>query len=283
MLQTRKNSYAVAMFTDIIMEGLWAIFSQLHRVYFRTLSKRVSGKGAAIQAQQVQKRAHLLCFHPVPLTQNQQIATSGPFCQICSHIPIVLFAYRTAIHEFTLFTPYHLTFDHSPMLPVDIMLGRLPSVLVEEGEALPLSQFEEETHPYFKKAYSTVHSNLKQAHERCKQAFDKKEHREIFSVGDQVWLYNPAVKEGCSKKLATQWHGPYTVMDKISPVNYRVQLIGTAHQTVVHRNCLKPAFGIPGAASQSSKPAQKTAAQTSSSPISGRLSYAEVVKRQYQS
>ena len=79
VLQTRKNSYAVAMFTDIIMEGLWAIFSQLHRVYFRTLSKRVSGKGAAIQAQQVQKRAHLLCFHPVPLTQNQQIATSGPF------------------------------------------------------------------------------------------------------------------------------------------------------------------------------------------------------------
>ena len=47
-----------------------------------------------------------------------------------AHLPKVLFAYRIAIHESTHFTPYHLTFGHSPMLPVHVMLGRHPSELV---------------------------------------------------------------------------------------------------------------------------------------------------------
>ncbi len=62
-------------------------------------------------------------------------------------------------------------------------------------------------------------------------------------MGHRVWLYTPAVKEGRSKKLATQWHGPYTIVDKTSSVNYRIQFIGATHQIVVHRNRLKPVFG----------------------------------------
>ena len=84
-----------------------------------------------------------------------------------THLPKVLFAYCTTVHESTQFTPYHLTFGRSPMLPVDVML-------VEEGEVVKLPQFVEETHQYFNDAYDTVHSNLKQAHQRQKLAFDKK-------------------------------------------------------------------------------------------------------------
>ena len=101
-----------------------------------------------------------------------------------THFPKVLFAYRTAIHQSIQFTPYHLTFGRSPMLPVDIMLGRQSSKLVEEGEVVRLPQFVEETHQYFNDAYDTVRSNLKQAHQRQKLAFDKKEHGETFQVGD---------------------------------------------------------------------------------------------------
>ena len=63
-----------------------------------------------------------------------------------THLPKVLFAYHTAIHESTQFVPYHLAFGRSPMLPVDVMLGRQPSKLVEEGEVVKLPQFVEETH-----------------------------------------------------------------------------------------------------------------------------------------
>ena len=120
-----------------------------------------------------------------------------------THLPKVLFVYRTAIHESTHFTPYHPTFGRSPMLPVDVMLRRQPSGLVEEVEVVKLPQFVEDTHQYFNEAYATACSNLKQAHQRHKLAADKKEHGETFSVGDRVWLYTPAVKEGC--KLLRHW------------------------------------------------------------------------------
>ena len=93
-----------------------------------------------------------------------------------THLPKVLFVYRTAIHESTHFTPYHPTFGRSPMLPVDVMLRRQPSGLVEEVEVVKLPQFVEDTHQYFNEAYATACSNLKQAHQRHKLAADKKEH-----------------------------------------------------------------------------------------------------------
>ena len=40
------------------------------------------------------------------------------------HLPKALFAYRTAIHEATSYSPFHVTFGRSPTLPVDIMLDR---------------------------------------------------------------------------------------------------------------------------------------------------------------
>ena len=47
-----------------------------------------------------------------------------------SQLPKALFAYRTAVHETTDFTPFYLTFARSPQLPVDVMLGCvLPATL----------------------------------------------------------------------------------------------------------------------------------------------------------
>ena len=40
-----------------------------------------------------------------------------------SQLPKALFAYRTAVHEATKFSPFHLTFARSPQLPVDVILG----------------------------------------------------------------------------------------------------------------------------------------------------------------
>ena len=45
-------------------------------------------------------------------------------------------------------------------------------------------------------------------------------------MGDRVWLFVPAMKKGKTKKLASLWRGPYTVVDKTSPVIYRIKLVG---------------------------------------------------------
>ena len=60
-----------------------------------------------------------------------------------------------------------------------------------------------------------------------------------FRIGDRVWLFNPPVRVGQAKKFSSMWRGPYTVIDRVSPVNYRIQLIGTTSTQIVHHNRLK--------------------------------------------
>lgn len=122
------------------------------------------------------------------------------------HLPKVLFAYRTAIHGSTQFTPCHMVFGRSPMLPVDAMLQRLyPSPTRKEGGRVDVSMFVEDMQQYFKEAYTSANSHLKQAYNCRKQSYDKKEHGEFFSIGDRVLLYTPAVKPGRSRKFAGCW------------------------------------------------------------------------------
>jgi len=47
------------------------------------------------------------------------------------------------------------------------------------------------------------------------------------------------------RKNSSLWRGPYTIIDKTSSVNYRIQLIGTTKSLVVHQNRLKLCFGEP--------------------------------------
>ena len=50
------------------------------------------------------------------------------------HLQIVLFAYRTAIHDSTAFTPFSVIFGRSTTLPVDVILGHTQQ---EHGTQLP--------------------------------------------------------------------------------------------------------------------------------------------------
>ena len=58
-------------------------------------------------------------------------------------LPKVLFAYCTAVHEATGFTPFHLMFGWTPKLPVDVMLGR-----VEGKESGGYPQYVQQLHSH---------------------------------------------------------------------------------------------------------------------------------------
>ena len=46
--------------------------------------------------------------------------------------------------------------------------------------------------------------------------------------------------------MSSLWRGPYTVTDKLSALNYHIQLLGVPNKTlVVHHNWLKHCFGTP--------------------------------------
>ena len=151
-----------------------------------------------------------------------------------SQLPKALFAYRIAIHESTSFTPYHLNFGRSPQLPVDLMLGR-----IQPNAVCSYPQFVQAVHQQLITSQNIVQEHLKSQHARQKALHDRHGTAEELQVGDRVWLYSLVLPRGGTKKFASLWKGPYTVVYKAGVVNYKIQLIGGTQTFVVHRNRLK--------------------------------------------
>lgn len=114
---------------------------------------------------------------------------------------------------------------------------------LEGGKELP--EYVEQVGRSLKQAYDKLHHSLEEGHKANKARYDKRQSGCNFTVGDLVWLYVPAIKTGRTKKFSCLWKGPYTVVDKTSAVNYRIQLLGSSKMTIVHRNRLKTCFGRP--------------------------------------
>eukprot|EP00731_Ephydatia_muelleri_P003232 Em0001g3232a len=155
------------------------------------------------------------------------------------HLQKVLFAFRTAVHESTGYTPLFVMSGRSPNLPIDVLLGRAQT----QGQELP--DYVRKTQSSLKSAFSVVRQRLHKAHQRQKQLKDQAIAGDAFQVEDRVWLFVPAIRKGQTRKFSSLWRGPYTIIDKVGPVNYHVQLIGGTQKRVVHRNRLKPCLSDP--------------------------------------
>lgn len=132
-------------------------------------------------------------------------------------LPKALFTYRTAIHETSNFSPFHLTFVRSPQLPIDLILGRLQSSKVSS-----YPQFVQEAHRLLKASCTRAREYLRAQHLRQQQAHDNHSVAETFHVGDRVWLYTPVVSPGRTRKFSSLWKRSYTILDKSGAVNYKV-------------------------------------------------------------
>jgi hypothetical protein len=68
--------------------------------------------------------------------------------------------------------------------------------------------------------------------------YDRKAKQRKFVVNGFVYLYNPAMKPGLSRKFRKPWTGLYKITRKISDVNYEIMDQKNKSQ-VVHVNRLK--------------------------------------------
>jgi len=71
-------------------------------------------------------------------------------------------------------------------------------------------------------AYKSVRQANRKAHQNNKRLYDRRAKLRSFEAGDQVYLYNPAVKPGTSKKFHFPWSGPFEITAKISDLNYEI-------------------------------------------------------------
>ena len=111
-----------------------------------------------------------------------------------SLLPKALFAYRTAVHDSTHFSPIHLTLGGSPQLPIDLMLGR-----IQPSKRCSYPQFVDDAHKQLKTSYDIANHRLPAQHLCQKRIHDCNGLGKPFQVGDRVWLYVPVVSKGNTK------------------------------------------------------------------------------------
>ena len=146
-----------------------------------------------------------------------------------------LFAYRTAVQASTNETPFYLMYCRDPRLPID-------ATLLKAQEAY------ENTDDYrhvitdrFIEARKLTSDNIELAQQRQKAQYDKRAKEVTYEVGQRVWLYTPNKKKGLSSKLTHNWHGPFRILAKKSPVNYLLDSNDERNYIHnVHVNRLKP-------------------------------------------
>ena len=149
------------------------------------------------------------------------------------HIPLLLMAYRTAVHDTTGVTPAKVMMGRDLRLPIDLFIGR-PS-----GEVpVHKSEYVQKLCDRMERIHNFAREHLQMRSDKMKDHYDSYVFEKELQEGDAVWLHNPQRKKGVSPKLSKPWQGPYVVTKKINDLVYRIQQGPGLKPKVVHRNRL---------------------------------------------
>ncbi|KAL1262921.1 hypothetical protein QQF64_005660 [Cirrhinus molitorella] len=114
------------------------------------------------------------------------------------HLPLVLWAYRTAVQESSQCTPATLMFGRELRTLVDLVFGSAPEPEIEGGPEL-------EYFRRLKERLNMVHQLAREALENAgacqKRAYDARAHGPTFTPGDKVSVFCSQRKRGLSPKL----------------------------------------------------------------------------------
>lgn len=122
------------------------------------------------------------------------------------HVRTACMAYNTSTHATTGFTPFYLMFGRQAHIPADLMYG------TAEPESLSCTEYAAMLQESLSKAYTVAHKHVAGKQERQAEMYNKKVHGKLHQVGTLVWVLNPQVPRGKSKKLHRWWTGPYKVI-----------------------------------------------------------------------
>ena len=74
-------------------------------------------------------------------------------------------------------------------------------------------------------AQNLARENLRRAQQKMKDYYDQKTKEPVFEVGQRVSVYTLRTRKGLSKKLMHNWLGPYRIVEKFSPVHFKLRMI----------------------------------------------------------
>ncbi|CAG2243405.1 unnamed protein product [Mytilus edulis] len=145
-----------------------------------------------------------------------------------------MMAYRAAEHETTGATPHLLMLGRETTMPLDLIYCMPTSV-----KPVPTNQWVLELKERIEDAHTFVRGHIKQAILRQKTYHDKKLSWRKFEKGDEVYIFFPQKKIGCSSKLTSFWRGPFTILRKMSDVLYEINCGRSGKPQVIHCDRIK--------------------------------------------
>jgi hypothetical protein len=155
------------------------------------------------------------------------------------YVPYAVMAYRAIPHCSVKYSPYYLVYGRELRLPIED--DWKPKWQEQGGKKGDYEEHVSELAMRLCEAIKAAKKQSKLSHELAKKYYDKKAREIQLKKGDFMYLYNPIAKRGRAKKFQYKYQGPYTILEKISPLIYRLQMEEN-RSIVVHVNRLKRAY-----------------------------------------
>ncbi|XP_072042736.1 uncharacterized protein [Amphiura filiformis] len=155
------------------------------------------------------------------------------------HLPFLMMAYRTAEHDSTKVAPTEAMLGRQTELPIDLIVGAPP----ENDDKIDLPEYVQTLKDKLEYTHDFIRKSSVIATDTQKKSYDHRVTKSSYKAGDAVWLHNPARRKGISPKLSRPWEGPFTIINKLSDVTYRIQKSERSAPKVIHSNRLKPYEG----------------------------------------
>jgi transposase InsO family protein len=148
-------------------------------------------------------------------------------------LPLVMSAYRAAIHSATGYSANYLTLGREVNTPLDLWLQ------APNAEQLNADDYVDALTERMRYAADIVRQNLQMQACTNKRYYDVKVRQQRFLRGDWVYYFVPRRRPGKCIKWQKLYDGPFLVIDVVGPVNCIIQRSPKAQPIVTHVDKLK--------------------------------------------
>ena len=220
------RTLAEALFANVILE---------HGAFERLLSDRENTLAAPVVASLMELMKTRRCF-----TSAYQPSTNG-MVERChrwincalriyssldptdrdweTSLKIAEWAYRTSTLSGTNHTPFKCMYARDPVFPADALNAKLmPKTMTTQHEYVA----------WLQTRLATIHDTLSQItlklRKKMKEKYDSRRNDTELNVGDQVLAFFPPL---ASSHVMTSWRGPFEIVEKVTPLTYRLKNITT--------------------------------------------------------
>ena len=149
------------------------------------------------------------------------------------YLPYLLFAYCEVPQESTGFSPFKLLYGRRVRGPLDVLKESWTKCSSEET---PVIAHVVEMRNRLEEMRELVKKNVERTQQKQKAIYDRRAKLRSLEVGDDVLVLLPMRRN----RLKLEWVGPYTVTQKVTSVDYKVETPGRHRGSkIYHINLLK--------------------------------------------